>query len=136
MKVLVNILIALAVAFVGFKLFVHWDKAKEKRVQDERAATGADINPEQLPGLPWQLASKVREAQQAGPAAFKRFIDYCKQHPETKDPRLAWLELDYVVMITASDPIEAKKLFHAIKKRTPADSPIYPRIRMLEKNYE
>jgi hypothetical protein len=53
-----------------------------------------------------------------------------------KDPRLAWIELDYVVMLSPSDPVEAKKLFAQIKKRTPADSPIMPRIRSLEKTYE
>jgi hypothetical protein len=137
MKVLVNVLIALAVAFVGFKVFVHWEKVKEKRVLEERAERGADIDPDQLPGLPQHLRDKVREVQQHGdPAVFKRFIDACKNYPDVKDPRLAWMELDYVVAISAINPIEAKKIFRAVKKRTPPDSPIMPRIRLMEKNYE
>ena len=137
MKVLVNILIALVVAFVGFKIFVHWDKVREKRVLEERTALGTDIDPDQLPGLPQQLHAKLREVQQHGdPTVFKRFIDACKNYPDVKDPRLAWMELDYVVMLSARNPVEAKKVFRGVKKRTPPDSPIMPRIRLMEKNYE
>jgi len=137
MKVLVNVLIALAVAFVGFKIFVHWEKVKEKRVLEERAERGADIDPDQLPGLPSQFKARLRDVQQNGdPAVFKRFIDACKSQPGVADPRLAWMELDYVVMLSASNPVEARKIFRAIKKRTPEDSPIMPRIRLMEKHYE
>jgi hypothetical protein len=137
MKVLVNVLIALAVAFVAFKIFLHWDKAKEKRVQEERAARGADIDPEQLPGLPSRFHAKLLEVQQhSDPAVFKRFIDACKTYPDVKDPRLAWMELDYVVRLSAINPVEAKQIYWAVKKRTPPDSPIWPRLRMMAKHYE
>ena len=98
--------------------------------------SGAAVDPESLPGLPYQLAPKVAERQKAGPVAFKAFIDQCKQLPGVKDPRLAWMELDYVVMISGSDPVEAKKIFWEVKKRTPENSPVYPRIKSLEKTYE
>ena len=78
----------------------------------------------------------ILAAQRGGPAVFKRFIDSCKLYPDVKDPRLAWMELDYVVMVSATDPIEAKKIFREVKKRTPTDSPIYPRIKSLESTYE
>jgi hypothetical protein len=136
MKVAIGILITLVVLIGGYKLFEHWQAVKEQRVLDEKVARGADIDPDKLPGLPWQLVQKLRDAQQAGPASVKNFIEYCKRLPEVKDPRLAWIELDYVVMITSSDPVEAKKIFHEIKKRTPEDSPIVPRIKSMEKNYE
>jgi hypothetical protein len=136
MKALIGILIVLVVGIGGYKLFEHWEAVKERRVLDEKAARGADINPENLPGLPWQLSQKLRDAQQAGPASVKNFIDYCKRVSEVKDPRLAWIELDYVVMITSTDPVEAKKIFHAVKQRTPEDSPIQPRLKAMAKNYE
>ena len=75
-------------------------------------------------------------AQRGDAATLKRFIDSCKNFPDVKDPRLAWVELDYVVKVSATDPLEARKIFQAVKKRTPTDSPIYPRIKSLEKNYE
>lgn len=136
MKLLISILILVGVAMGGYKIYDHWQSVKQRRVLQEKAARGADINPESLPGLPSQLQYKVRENQEAGPEAFKRFIDSCKRFPDVKDPRLAWMELDYLVMISQTDPIEAKKIFFEVKKRTPTDSPIYPRIRALEKTYE
>lgn len=136
MKALIGILIALIIGVGAYKIYDHWEKVKERRVLEDRAARGADINPDQLPGMPWQLVSKLQDAQRGDAATLKRFIDSCKTFPDVKDPRLAWVELDYVVMISAKDPIEAKKVFQAVKKRTPTDSPIYPRIKSLEKNYE
>jgi hypothetical protein len=136
MKVLIGVLIALVVGIGGYKLFEHWEAVKERRVLEEKAARGADINPENLPGLPWQLVQKLRDAQQAGPASVKNFIEYCKRVPDAKDPRLAWVELDYVVLITSTDPVEARKIYHEVKKRTPEDSPIQPRLKTMAKNYE
>jgi len=136
MKALIGIFIALVIGIGAYKIYDHWEKVKERRVLEDRAARGADINPDELPGMPWQLVQKLHEAQRTDAATMKRFIDSCKNFPDVKDPRLAWVELDYVVMISATDPIEARKIFQAVKKRTPADSPIYPRIKSLEKNYE
>ncbi len=50
--------------------------------------------------------------------------------------RKAWIELDFCVAITREDPSEARRLFKAIKDRTPPTSPIQPRLRQLEKSYE
>jgi len=41
-----------------------------------------------------------------------------------------------MVLIARMDPVEAKKIFADIKDRIPTNSPIYPRIRQLEKTYE
>lgn len=136
MKVLIGILIALLVAWGAYKIYDHWNTVKEQNVLEEKAASGADIDPNTLPGIPYQLEQKYRDAQQAGPVGLKRFIDYCKQYPDVKDPRFAWIQLDYAVLISGTDPVEAKKIFLEVKKRTPPDSPIMPRIRQLSKTYE
>jgi hypothetical protein len=136
MRVLIGILLVLVLGFGIYKVWEHWNEVKDQRVLEEKAASGADIQPDRLPGLPYQLESRLREAQQGGPAALKRFIDAYKRHPEVKDPRLAWIELDYVVLVSSTDPVEAKKMFREVKQRTPPDSPIYPRIKALEKTYE
>jgi hypothetical protein len=134
MKPFVAILIIAAVIFVGWRIFDYYGKVNSGTA--EQSAATAKINPDRLPGLPYQLDPRLREAQAAGPVAFKAFIDSLKNYPDVKDPRLAWIELDYVVMISPTDPVEAKKLFAQIKKRTPPDSPIISRIRALEKTYE
>jgi hypothetical protein len=52
------------------------------------------------------------------------------------DPRLAAIELDYIVLIGSTNPQEARRLFTAVKQRTPPNSPIYERVKRLEKTYQ
>ena len=52
------------------------------------------------------------------------------------DPRRAWIQLDYVVEVSREDPSEAKRVFKNVKDRTPPSSPVYSRIKSLEKTYE
>jgi len=52
------------------------------------------------------------------------------------DPRKAWIELDYVVGIAKDDPQKRKRIFADVKGRTPTTSPVYARIKTLEKTYE
>jgi len=35
-----------------------------------------------------------------------------------------------------TDPNDAKRIFKAVKERTSTNSPVYPRIRQLEKSFE
>jgi hypothetical protein len=136
MKVLIGILIALIVALGAYKIYEHWTYVSEQNSLEQKATAGPDVDPRRLPGLPWQLDAKLSEAQQAGPEAFKRFVEQLRKYPDVKDPRLAWIELDYVVLISSTDPLKAKQIFYDVKKRTPEDSPIYPRIRQLSKTYD
>ena len=136
MKIVIALIILLVVGFLGYSLWDQWREANEQKRASREAATGANIDPKKLPGLPFQLEPKLEEAQRGGLPKFKAFIDGVKQMKDVKDPRLAWIELDYVVMLSYSNPVEAKKLFWEIKRRTPENSPIYPRIRTLEKTYE
>lgn len=136
MKALISILILVLVVMGGYKLWEHWQTMEDQRRLDRKTATGADIKPDQLPGLPFQLENKLHDAQRGGPQTFKRFLDACRLYPDVKDPRLAWMELDYVIMISNSDPIEAKKIFRQVKNRTETNSVIYPRIQALSRTYE
>ena len=131
----VVILILLIAGFVGWRLYEYYVAVENEPAGKEEKAI-ADIRPESLPGLPYQLEQKLHDAQAAGPEAFKAFVESLKNYPDVKDPRLAWIELDYVVMIGARNPVEARKLFVKIRTRTPADSPVMPRIRALAKTYE
>ena len=136
MKVLIGILICLIVGLGVYKIYEHWTQIQEQNSLEQKAEKGPNIDPRTLPGLPWQLDLKLTEAQQAGPEAFKRFVEQLRKYPDVKDPRLAWIELDYAVLISSSDPLKAKQIFYDVKKRTPTDSPIYPRIRQLSKTYD
>ena len=109
------------------------DTEREAR---EQARRPPPVVPERLEGLPSQLEPSLQEAQKKGAAGLKAWLDQYKRSPLVKDPRLAWIELDYVVGIAAENPLAAKRVFSEVKKRTPPESPVYPRIKELEKTYE
>jgi hypothetical protein len=136
MKIVISLLIAFLVGWGIYKTYQYYNDVSERNMLEEKAATGADINPDTLPGLPPQLEYKAKDAKAAGPIAFKNFLDLCKQYPDVKDPKLAWMQLDYAVMISLTDPVEAKKIYFDVKKRTPDGSPILPRLKQLAKTYE
>ena len=136
MKVLISILIILGVIFTAWKGYDYWDRVNTEKDKSERKASGADIVPNDLPGMPYQLIEKYRNAASKGPEAMKAFLDAYDKAPSFQDPRKAWVELDYIVSITSSDPLAAKKRFAAVKGRVSTNSPVYFRIRSLEKTYE
>ena len=135
MKIAITILIIAGVFFGGYKLWEYWDSMKEN---ESRAATSTvvQISSEQLPGLPRELEPSLQQAQKGGPKTMKAWLDKVKSSRLVKEPRLGGIELDYVLIITKDDPLEAKRIFHDVKERTPPDSPLYPRIKALEKTYE
>jgi hypothetical protein len=135
-KTLIGILIVLAVIFFGWRVYDYWVGVDTEREAREQARRPPPVVPERLEGLPSQLEPSLQEAQKKGAAGLKAWLDQYKRSPLVKDPRLAWIELDYVVGIAAENPLEAKRVFSEVKKRTPPESPVYPRIKDLEKTYE
>jgi hypothetical protein len=133
MKALTSILIVLALFFTVWKVWEYWDKVStEREVAEEKAKKPLD--PSSLPGLDYKLEQPLREAQAKGADGLKDWLE--KYRKVTKDPRLAAIELDYVVLVAPQNPGEAKKLFAAVKQRTPPESPIYRKVQELEKTYE
>ena len=135
MKPLIAILIIVAALFLGWKLLEYWDEVGREREAKEQAAN-TQIDPKTLPGLPYQLEGPLEEAQKKGAAGLKEWLDKAKRSPQIKDPRLAWIELDYVVLISRENPVEAKRVFAEVKQRTPSNSPVYKRVKALEKTLE
>lgn len=136
MKALTSILIIVVVGVMTWNLWNYWEEVRRERTAREKAAAGRGVVPEHLPGIPGQLEASLQQAQKEGASGLKKWLQAYKRSPLVKDPRLAWIELDYVVAVSREDPLEAKKVFAEIKKRTPPDSPVYPRIKALEKTYE
>lgn len=126
--------IIIVVLWGGWELFLYWDKVKNeeetKQKQEEREMVSGD----QLPGLAYQLEGSLQTARKQGPAGLKSWL---KTHSQSvEDPRKAWIELDYCVAVAREDPAEARRVFAAVKERTPPASPVWPRIKKLEKTYE
>lgn len=134
MTKLIAVLILLAVAFGGWELFFYWEKIKnEQDVQQKQAAAGM-VTEDQLSGLPQSLEASLRTAEGQGAAGLGNWLKVYGR--AVHDPRKAWIELDYCLLISKDDPAEARRLFAQIKNRTPETSPIWPRIKKLEHAYE
>jgi hypothetical protein len=135
MKILIALVILAAVGLVGWKLYERWDETS--RDEDlKRARASAQIDPRSLPGMDQRLQSSLDEASRGGAKALRAWLDQHRQSPLLKDPRLASIELDYAVLLSAENPAAAKKIFLQVKERTPPDSPLSPRIQQLQKTFE
>jgi hypothetical protein len=128
---LIAALIIVVVCFCAYHLFRYWQTFEDEKTR--RAAVAA-IQPESLPGVPPQLEESLRAAQARGPAALRQWLD--THGPLIRDPRKAWIELDYCRDVFRDDPNEARRVFQSVKARTPPDSPVWPRVQQMEKTFE
>jgi hypothetical protein len=134
MTKLIGAAIILAALYGGWELFFYWERVKNEEDTQKKQAAAAVVVGEQLSGVPQPLEQSLKAAEDQGAAALKNWLKlYSKA---IQDPRKAWIELDYCLLISREDPSEAKRLFAEIKSRTPESSPVWPRIKKLEKAYE
>jgi hypothetical protein len=138
MTKLIAIFFVAVALFVGYRLFVYWDHVKNEEDLAKKREAAAAVVPEQLPGIPPQIQPQIenslRAAQAQGVAAMRAWL---KAYGATvRDPRKAWIDLDFCVMISRDNPAEARQIFADVKARTPESSPVWPRIKSLEKTYE
>ena len=94
----------------------------------------APFDPRTLKGLHYSLETPLAQAKQGGAEGLKKFLT--QYRAAIHDPRLAWIQLDYCVLVATKDPAEARAVFAEVKQRTPTNSPVYPRIQKLSKVYE
>jgi hypothetical protein len=134
MRQVIAILLVIGAIWGIRQLQLHWDQVKAKKLADEGGApAAAPSGTAALPGLPPYLESSLQTAQKQGAAGLKNWLKAYRAR--VTDPRLAAIELDYVVLVGASNIKEARQVLAAVKQRTPTNSPVYPRIKQLEKNY-
>ncbi len=134
MTKIISVLIIVLVLYGGWNLFLYWEKVRDEKESSRKAAAAAQVIPEQLPGMPAGLEPILQAAQKAGASGLKNWL---KLHGrQVSDPRLAWIELDYTVLIARDDPAEARRVFAAVKQRITPASPVYERVKQLEKTYE
>jgi hypothetical protein len=126
--------VIVAVALGGWQLFEYWEKLQDQKQAAQQQAASTEVNPDALPGLPQGWDTSLHAAEQQGATALGNWLK--TYGPGVKDPRKAWIELDYVLMITRENPQEAKRIFADVRDRTPPTSPVWPRIHELEKSYE
>lgn len=130
--------IILLILWGGWQLFFYWERVKNEQETQQKQAVAARTIGESLPGMPLQgsqpLESSLRAAQGQGAAAMR---DWLKAYGDrVQDPRKAWIELDYCGLLAGSNPAEARRVYAEVKKRTPQDSPVWSRLKELEKTFE
>lgn len=134
MTKLIAVVILLAVLYGGWELFFYWEKVKNEEDTQKKHAAAAIVAGEQLEGMPSQMEPMLKAAESQGAEGLRNWL---KAYGHSiHDPRKAWIELDYCLLISRENPAEAKRLFAEIKSRTPEASPVWPRIQKLEKAYQ
>src|SRR6185369_935459 len=104
------IFIIIAGVYGGWELFLYWDKVKnEEETAKKRAAASVITDGTQLPGLPSQYEISLQAAQKQGAAGLKNWLKNFSG--VVQDPRKAWIELDYCVLLARESPAEARRVF-------------------------
>lgn len=127
------VLIILVVGYLGYLLFQQWDKARLEHAGLKKEEAAA-VQGESLSGMPSQLEQGLRTATERGPAALRAW--FSANERLLADPRKAWIELDMCKLMARENPAEARKIFAAVKGRVPPSSPVWSRVKELEKTFE
>jgi len=134
MTKLIAALIIVAVLYGGWELFFYWEKVKNEEETQKKHAVAEALVGDQLSGVPYQLDTSLRAAEAQGAASLRNWLK--AYGDKIQDPRKAWVQLDYCVLISREDPAEARRIFADVKNRTQPSSPVWPRIKHLAKTYE
>jgi hypothetical protein len=133
MKFIITVIVVVGLSLGAWQIYQYWGTFKEKE-QPSAAGSAPTSTGLELSGMPPSLQSTLDASEQRGATGLRDFLTtYGKT---IGDPRLAWIQLDYVVLVAPSNPGEARKVFEQIKSRVGPDSPVYNRVKQLEKTYE
>jgi hypothetical protein len=133
MKFLIAVVIIGGLGLGAWQLNNYWGGFKPKDISSSRQAP-PEIPDDQLSGMPESLQPALNAARERGAAGLK---DFLTTYGNTiNDPRRAAIELDYTVLVAASNPSEARRVFAKVKGRLQSSSPVYNRMKQLEKTYE
>ncbi len=130
---LIWVFIIAVVVFIGYRLYQHWAKIQEER-GGQKEAPVVSVSGDSLPGMPSHLDAGCRAAKDKSPAAFRAWFN--AHEKELSDPRKAWIELDLCVAVRRDSPTVAKEIFARVQKRVPPSSPVWPRMKELEKAFQ
>ena len=116
------------------QLLDSYQSAKEQEWAENFSGATTPSQPENLPGLPVSLELALEAARKNGAAGIGDFLN--RYRYTIRDPRLAEIELDYVVLMNHKNPAEARRVFRFVQQRTRSSSPLYERVKKLEKTYQ
>jgi hypothetical protein len=127
MKALITLVLIAGIYLLGKSIMTQYKAKQAKENSNQPAAVT------QLEGVPPHLEVSLQNATAAGAPALKTWLQHNRRF--CRDPRLAEIELDYVVLVSRTNPSEAKQVFQSVKRRTPKSSPVYDRVQKLNATY-
>src|SRR4051812_27909685 len=135
-KLILGVVVIIGLGLGVYQLWEYWGKFKPSESDSGRtqAAVIADSSDSSLPGLPPKLEPILEASRKRGAAGLHDFL--LTYGRTVADPRLASIQLDYVVLVAKDDPSEARRVFASVKTRTSQTSPVYPRVQLLARTYE
>jgi hypothetical protein len=134
-KFVIGLIIVVGLSLGAWQVYQFWGNYSDKPAPTTAPTPApAEVNGDQLPGLPSTLNGPLQTAEEHGVTALRDFL--AGHGSEIKDPRRAWIELDYVVLAGASDAGEARRVFQKVQARLTPSSPVYNRMKQLEKTYD
>ena len=138
MKALIAVFLVCIAVWVTKQIYRTYQKSEQQRLvnpTDQSATTPAPTSTSAaLAGLPPSLETSLANAERQGAPGLREWLR--NYQTLVRDPRLAAIQLDYVVLISGQDPAEARRIFKDVKNRTPTFSPIYDRVKRLEKTFQ
>jgi|PlaIllAssembly_1097288.scaffolds.fasta_scaffold415866_2 hypothetical protein len=133
MTKIITAVIIIAALYGGWHLFLYWEKVKNEEEVQKKENAQAAIAGDSLPGLPYQLEASLQTARQQGAAAMGTWLK--NNSASLQDPRKAWIELDYVLLLARENPSEAKRTYQSVRERLKESSPVWKRVVELEKTF-
>lgn len=133
MTKIITAVIIIAVLYGGWHLFLYWEKVKNEEEVQKKELAQAAVAGDSLPGLPYQLEASLQTARQQGATALGTWLK--NNEASLQDPRKAWIELEYVLLLARENPSEAKRVFQTVRERVPESSPVRKRVVELEKTF-
>jgi hypothetical protein len=131
---LIAAVVIVAVLYGGWNLFVYWEKVRDEKESVRKQEAAAAVSEENLPGLPYGLEPSLRAAKNQGAIGLRNWL---KTYGSTvQDPRKAWIQLDYCIMVARNDPAEARRVYAEVRERTGPTSPVWKRLKQLEPTYQ
>lgn len=99
-------------------------------MQEGEKVTDTNTGPSVLTGMPPELEASWERAARMGPGAMSNWLSLYGSR--VRDPRLAWIQLDYCERVAWANPAEAKRIFNEVRNRAGTNSAVYARIKRLE----
>ncbi len=134
MKVIIAIVIVVGVCMGVWEIYTYWEDVQQKKHEKVKAIEAQADADRQLPGLAASLEGPLEAARRQGATGLRQFL--IRYGHTIKDPRLASIELDFVVLVARENPAEAKTVFARVEQRINSASPVYKRVEQLEKTYK